>query len=244
MHSRSSLICPTGVRLRWSNWLASLVFSRLPLVTAALTIAVAALASAHAARPQSAAVAPAPDRFQVRLETAKGDIVIDVHRDWAPRGADRFFQLVRAGYYDDVAFSRVIKGQWAQFGINGDPRVSNEWRTRTIPDDPFKEANVRGTVAFAFAVPDGRTTQVFINLRDNRVTHDKEPFVPFGRVTGDGMDVADRLYSGYGESAGSGIRSGKQGPLFEGGNAYLRRMFPLLDYIRRARIEPAPAPAR
>jgi homoserine O-acetyltransferase len=97
---------------------------------------------------------------------------------------------------------------------------------------------VRGTVAFAFAVPNGRTTQVFINLRNNSPTHDNEPFVPFGRVVGDGMTVADALYSGYGETAGSGIRSGKQGPLFEGGNAYLRKAFPLLDYIVRARIEP------
>jgi cyclophilin family peptidyl-prolyl cis-trans isomerase len=182
-------------------------------------------------------VQPAPDQFRVRLETTKGPIVIDVHRAWAPHGADRFHELVRAGYYDDVAFSRVIAGQWAQFGINGDPRISNAWRTRSIPDDPFKESNVRGTVAFAFAVPDGRTTQVFINLRDNRPTHDKEPFVPFGRVIGDGMKVADSLYAGYGESAGSGIRSGKQSPLFEGGNAYLRKAFPLLDYIRRASIE-------
>jgi cyclophilin family peptidyl-prolyl cis-trans isomerase len=181
---------------------------------------------------------PAPEQFRVRLDTTKGPIVIEVRRAWAPRGADRFYELVRAGYYDDVAFSRVIAGQWAQFGINGDPRVSNTWRTRTIPDDPFKESNVRGTVAFAFAVPNGRTTQVFINLRDNRPTHDKEPFVPFGRVVGDGMKVADSLYSGYGEGAGSGIRSGKQGPLFEGGNAYLRTMFPLLDYIRRASIGP------
>jgi cyclophilin family peptidyl-prolyl cis-trans isomerase len=115
--------------------------------------------------------------------------------------------------------------------------VSNAWRTRTIPDDPFKnESNVRGTVAFAFAVPNGRTTQVFINLQDNSVTHDKEPFVVFGRVV-EGMDVADALYTGYGESAGSGIRSGKQGPLFERGNAYLRSEFPRLDYIIKATIE-------
>jgi cyclophilin family peptidyl-prolyl cis-trans isomerase len=245
MQSKCALVCPAVLRLRWPNG-TNRVLGRLWLAAAGLLLACAGLARADSARvPQpAAAAAPSPDRFQVRLETTKGDIVIDVHRDWAPRGTDRFYQLVRAGYYDDVAFSRVIAGQWAQFGINGDPRVSNEWRTRTIPDDPFKESNVRGTVAFAFAVPNGRTTQVFINLRDNRVTHDKEPFVPFGRVLEGGMEVADRLYSGYGESAGSGIRSGKQGPLFEGGNAYLRKMFPLLDYIRRARVEPSPAPVR
>jgi cyclophilin family peptidyl-prolyl cis-trans isomerase len=185
--------------------------------------------------------AKAPAEFRVRLQTTKGDIVIEVRRDWAPHGADRFYELVRAGYYDDVAFSRVRANMWAQFGINGDPRVSTAWRKRTIPDDPFKESNVRGTVAFAFAVPNGRTTQVFINLADNHLTHDREPFVPFGRVI-EGMDIVDSLYSGYGEEAGSGIRSGKQGPLFEHGNAYLRKQFPLLDYITRATIAPSPRP--
>jgi peptidyl-prolyl cis-trans isomerase A (cyclophilin A) len=194
-------------------------------------------ASGQPARDSTADTRPAPERFRVRLKTTKGDIVIAVQRDWAPRGVDRFHELVRIGYYDDVAFSRVIANKWAQFGINGDPKVSTAWRTRTIPDDPFKnESNVRGTVAFAFAVPNGRTTQVFINLQDNSVTHDKEPFVVFGRVV-EGMEVADALYKGYGEEAGSGIRSGKQGPLFERGNPYLRSEFPRLDYIIRATIE-------
>ncbi len=179
----------------------------------------------------------APERFQVRLETTKGDIVIEVTRAWAPIGADRFHELVRVGYYNDVAFTRVVPGRWTQFGINGDPRVANEWRTRTIPDDPFQQSNVRGTVAFAFAVPNGRTTQVFINPVDNSATHDKEPFVPFGRIDDAGMKVVDALYSGYGEEAGSGIRSGKQAPIFEGGNAYLKKAFPKLDYIIRATIE-------
>lgn len=206
----------------------------------ALLIAMAAPEPlAHVSLSQSpAASSRAPARFRVRLHTTKGDIVIDATRAWAPHGADRFHELVRIGYYDDVAFSRVIADRWAQFGINGDPRLANEWRTRTIPDDPFQQANVRGTVAFAFAVPKGRTTQVFINLADNRATHDKEPFVPFGRIDEAGMTVADALHSGYGEEAGSGIRSGKQGPLFEGGNAYLRKAFPRLDYIIRATIEP------
>ncbi|MGH9200787.1 MAG: peptidylprolyl isomerase, partial [Vicinamibacterales bacterium] len=109
-------------------------------------------------------------------------------------------------------------------------------RSRTIPDDPFRESNVRGTVAFAFAVKDGRTTQVFINLVDNRVTHDQEPFVPFGRIV-QGMDVVDSLYNGYGESALGGIRAGKQDPLFQGGNDYLKKNFPKLDYIKTARVE-------
>jgi homoserine O-acetyltransferase len=177
----------------------------------------------------------APELFNVRLETNKGLILIEVHRDWAPIGVDRFYSLVRAGYYDQVRFHRVIKGQWAQFGINGDPKVSNVWRTQTIRDDPRRESNVRGTIAYAFAVANGRTTQVFINLRDNSTTHDAEPFAPFGRVI-EGMDVADKLNTEYGETAGGGIRAGKQGPLFEGGNAYLERNYPRLDYIIRAMV--------
>ena len=178
----------------------------------------------------------APDVFHVRFETSKGLIRLEIHRQQAPYGVDRFYNLVRAGYYDDAYFFRVIKERWAQFGIHGDPKISKVWRTRTIPDDPRRESNLRGTIAFAFAVPNGRTTQVFINLQDNSATHDREPFVPFGRVI-EGMDVADALYTDYGESAGGGIRAGKQGPLFEEGNAYLKRAFPHLDYIVRAVVE-------
>jgi homoserine O-acetyltransferase/O-succinyltransferase len=177
----------------------------------------------------------APERFNVRVETSKGVILIEVHRDWAPNGADRFYNLVRAGYYNQVRFHRVIEGRWAQFGINGDPKVSSVWRARTIPDDPRRESNVRGTIAYAFAVANGRTTQIFINLRDNSATHDAEPFAPFGRVA-EGMDVVDKLNAEYGESAGGGIRAGKQGPLFEGGVDYLKRNFPRLDYIVRATV--------
>src|SRR5262245_38283450 len=108
----------------------------------------------------------APATFRVRLDTTKGPIVIEVHRDWAPRGADRFFELVTSRYFDDNRFFRVVKGQWAQFGINGDPAVAKRWRTQTIPDDPRVQSNVRGMVAFAFAEPNGRTTQVYIALKD------------------------------------------------------------------------------
>jgi homoserine O-acetyltransferase len=176
---------------------------------------------------------PAPAVFNVRLETSKGAILLEVHRDWAPHGADRFYNLVRAGYYDDACFFRVIAGRWAQFGINGEPSIARVWRNQTIPDDPRRESNSRGTIAFAFAVPNGRTTQVFINLRDNSATHDAEPFVPFGRVV-HGMDVADALNAEYGEKAGGGIRGGKQGPIFDGGTDYLKLHFPQLDYINRA----------
>lgn len=177
----------------------------------------------------------APASFLVRLETTKGRIEIEVHRDWAPRGADRFYNLVRHGYYDGVRFHRVVAGRWAQFGINGDPRISTTWRERNLEDDPFVQSNRRGTIAYAFAVRNGRTTQVFFNLRDNSETHDSEPFVPFGRVV-TGMDVVDSLNSEYGEASGGGIRAGKQAPLFERGNAYLDENFPRLDHILRATV--------
>ena len=181
--------------------------------------------------------APAPDAFKVRLDTTKGAIVIECVRGWAPHGADRFYELVTSGYYNDAAIFRIRPKTWVQFGIAGDPKVAQSWRSKTIPDDPFQpsHANVRGTVFFAWAVANGRTTQVVINLRDNRETHDKEPFVPFGRVI-EGMEVADALFDEYGESAGGGIRAGKQDPVFQGGNEYLRKNFPKLDYIKTARI--------
>ena len=179
----------------------------------------------------------APEQFRVRLETTKGAIVLEVVRAWAPNGADRFYELVTGGYYDDAALFRIRPKTWVQFGINGDPKVSQAWRGRTIPDDPFQptHGSERGTVFFAWAKPNGRTTQVVINLRDNRDVHDKEPFVPFGRVV-EGMDVADALFDDYGEAAGGGIRAGKQDPVFEGGNEYLRKNFPKLDYIKTATI--------
>jgi cyclophilin family peptidyl-prolyl cis-trans isomerase len=176
----------------------------------------------------------APARSIVRLETSKGVVDIEVIREWAPRGADRFIALVRHGYYDDSRFFRITAGRWVQFGINGDPAIAKAWRTRALADDPFRESNVRGTVAFAFGAPNGRTTQVFINLRDNSETHDREPFTPFGRVVA-GMDVVDRLNGEYGEGPG-GIRAGKQDAFFEEGNAWLLRHFPRLDSIRRAMI--------
>jgi len=181
------------------------------------------------------ALALQPDQqVRVRLDTSKGAIVIAVHRDWAPRGADRFLELVTAGYFDDSRFFRVVKGQWAQFGINGDPKVATAWRQRTIPDDPRRQSVTRGRVAFAFAVPNGRTSQVYISLRDLSY-QDDQGFVPFGEVV-EGMDVADALNSEYGEGSGGGIRAGKQQPLFDGGNVYLDREFPRLDRLVRARV--------
>ena len=176
----------------------------------------------------------APADFNVRLDTSKGPIVIAVHRAWAPRGADRFFELVTAKYFDDTRFFRVVRGQWAQFGIAGDPKVATAWRTRAIPDDPRGQSVTRGRVAFAFKDPGGRTTQIYISLRDNSY-QDDQGFVPFGEVV-EGMDVADALYSEYGENSGGGIRAGHQDPLFAGGNAYIDREYPRLDRIIRAAV--------
>lgn len=182
--------------------------------------------------------AGAPAEFAVALDTSQGRILIAVHPAWAPLGAARFHELVASGYYDGVRFTRVISGKWTQFGINGDPAVAKAWRTRTIPDDPWAgHSNVRGTVAFAFKDPNSRTTQVFINTADNSASHDKEPFIVFGEVV-QGMTVVDALYSGYGETAGGGIRAGHQDPVFDGGSRYLMAKFPLLDVIRRATIVP------
>lgn len=177
----------------------------------------------------------APSVFKVLLETSKGEILLEVYRDWSPHGVDRFYNLVRTGYYDNNYIFRIRAGTWAQFGINGDPVIARAWRGQTLPDDVRKESNIRGTVAYAFKDPNGRTTQVFINLRDNSATHDAEPFVPFARVI-KGMEVADALYAGYGEKSGGGIRAGHQDSLFSSGNNYLRQNFPLLDSIRRARV--------
>jgi cyclophilin family peptidyl-prolyl cis-trans isomerase len=186
-------------------------------------------------QPRTPPVA-APNEFKVRLDTTKGVIVIDVHRDWAPKGVDRFYELVTSGYYDNAAVFRIRKGTWAQFGIAADPKLAQAWRTKTIPDDPFTGvSNKRGTIAYAFKDPNGRTTQVFINLKDNSETHDKEPFVVFGEVI-QGIDIADSLFAEYGEAAGGGIRAGRQDPVFEGGNGYLKKNFPLLDYINRAAV--------
>jgi peptidyl-prolyl cis-trans isomerase A (cyclophilin A) len=188
--------------------------------------------------PASAAMrARAPATFRARFETSAGDFVIDVHRDWAPRGADRFYNLVRSGYYDDVRFFRVISGFMAQFGIHGDPRVSAAWTDQHIPDDPVRRTNLRGMVSFATAGPGTRTTQVFINYGSNDRL-DAMGFAPFGQVV-EGMDVVDRLYAVYGEGAPRG-RGPDQGRIQAQGNAYLRRDFGKLDYVRRASIVTPP----
>jgi len=174
----------------------------------------------------------APAQYTVELDTSKGAIVIDVRRDWAPHGADRFYELVQNGYFTDVAFFRVISGFMAQVGISGDPALNAQWREKRIPDDAVKASNTRGTVTFATSGPNSRTTQFFFNFTDNSRL-DGMGFAPFGKVKD--MAPVDALYDGYGEGAPRG-RGPAQGALQSQGNAYLRESFPNLDYIKGAKI--------
>ena len=177
-----------------------------------------------------------PGLFRVKFETTAGNFIIEVQRDWSPHGADRFYDLVRSKYYDDSRFFRAVPGRWVQFGIAGDPKIAQQQRSVTIPDDTLKQHNTRGYVAFSNTGPNTRSTQVYINLGDNSARNDSEPaFAPFGQVT-EGMDVVEKLYGGYGEHSGGGMRAGHQDAMFEGGNAYLDREFPKLDKLIRATI--------
>lgn len=179
----------------------------------------------------------APDIFRARFETSKGDFIVEAHRAWAPHGVDRFYNLVRAGFFDDSRFFRVRAGVIAQFGIPGDPAIAAVWKGQAIPDDPVRQSNKRGSIAYAMTGPNARTTQLYINLGDNSRL-DAERFAPIGKVI-EGMGVVDKLYAGYGEESGGGMRGGKQGNIFERGNAYLDREYPKLDRLVRARVVPA-----
>ncbi len=176
----------------------------------------------------------APAVFRVKFETTAGSFIIEAHRDWSPHGADRFYELVRTRYYDDSRFFRVVPGRWVQFGINGNPKIAQQQRRVTIPDDTLKQHNTPGYVAFSNTGRNTRSTQVYINLGDNSARNDIEAgFAPFGQVV-QGMDVVEKLYGGYGEHSGGGMRAGHQDQMFEGGNAYLDREFPKLDHLIRA----------
>jgi peptidyl-prolyl cis-trans isomerase A (cyclophilin A) len=176
----------------------------------------------------------APAVYKAKFDTSKGTFVVEVHRDWAPNGADRFYNLVKNGYYNDARFFRVIDGFMVQFGINGNPKIAAAWQDANIKDDPVKQSNTRGMVTFATAGPNTRTTQVFISFGDNAGL-DGQGFSPFGKVIS-GMDVVDSLYSGYGEGAPKG-HGPNQGIVQSLGNAYLEKAFPKLDYIKKATIE-------
>jgi peptidyl-prolyl cis-trans isomerase A (cyclophilin A) len=177
----------------------------------------------------------APPVYKVDFDTTKGPFVIEVHRDWAPNGADRFYNLVKNGFFDDDRFFRVVEGFMVQFGINGDPKVSAVWREARIKDDPVRISNKRTFVTFATAGPNTRTTQVFISYGNNS-NLDGQGFAPFGQVVS-GMKVVDSLYSGYGEGAPGG-RGPDQTKVQAEGNAYLGSAFPNLDYIKKATIAP------
>jgi len=180
----------------------------------------------------------APATYNVDFDTSVGMVVVEVRREWAPNGADRFYNLVKNGYFDDVRFFRVVPNFMVQFGISGDPALNSVWREARIPRDPVKQSNTRGFLTFAMqggpSGPDTRTTQVFINFGDNSPL-DAQGFAPFGRVT-KGMDVVDKIYSGYGEGAPSG-KGPDQSRVQSQGNAYLSKDFPKLDYIKKATIE-------
>lgn len=179
--------------------------------------------------------AQAPELFQARFETSNGGgFIVEVHREWAPRGADRFYNLVRHGFYDNCRFFRVVEGFMAQVGINGNPEIARAWRSGNIIDESVKMSNKRAYVTFAMGdQPHSRSTQIFINYRDNAYLDDSG-FAPFGKVT-KGMMIVDRLYSGYGDAPPRG-RGPDQGRIQMEGNSYLEKEFPLLDYVKRAYI--------
>jgi peptidyl-prolyl cis-trans isomerase A (cyclophilin A) len=205
---------------------------RLALVLLAAAIVAGTASAAPPAKllHPSALHAKAPAVFRTSFVTTKGTFVVTVHRAWSPLGADRFYNLVQAHFFDGNAFFRVLKGFVVQFGISGDPAVSKAWQTATIKDDPVKTSNVPGTIVFADAGPQTRTTQLFVNLGNNGSSLDSQGFSPFGKVTS-GMAVLKKLYGGYGEQA-----SNDQQQIQAQGSAFLKKTFPKLDGIRTARI--------
>ena len=180
--------------------------------------------------------AKAPDDFKAQFTTTKGDFVVEVHRDWAPNGADRFYVLVKNGFYDGAEFFRVIPNFMVQFGISGNPKIAAAWAHANLRDDPVKQGNKRGRITYAMAGPNTRTTQVFINFKDNS-NLDKDGFAAFGEVT-DGMDVVDKLYGGYGDMQEMGGHGPSPSKIESEGNAYLDKNFSQLDKIKTAKILP------
>jgi peptidyl-prolyl cis-trans isomerase A (cyclophilin A) len=213
---------------------------RLSLHVVAVTLLLAGLSSGcglwHRAsfKSPAALTKAAPAVYRARFDTSAGFFVVEVHREWAPHGADRFYNLVRSGFFNNCRFFRVITNFMVQFGINGDPMASAVWREARIPVDPVKKSNTRSFITYAMAgSPDTRTTQVFINFQDNSRL-DSQGFAPFGQVVA-GMEIVDKLYSVYGEGAPRG-KGPDQGRIQAEGNAYLIKEFASLDYVRKARI--------
>jgi peptidyl-prolyl cis-trans isomerase A (cyclophilin A) len=210
------------------------VSARVALLAAA-TVLLAGCSEKPKDPPKAAAKPePVPDVYRVLLDTSQGPIKVEVRKDWAPHAADRFHTLVKMNYYDEARFYRVLRGFIAQFGIHRDPAITATWGQLQMPDDPRRESNRRGTLAFAQSGPNSRTTQVFINLADNKRL-DREGFVPFGRII-EGMENADKIFFGYGElaPAGSGPDPEEAG---RKGNRYIVPSFPRMDWIKTARLE-------
>jgi peptidyl-prolyl cis-trans isomerase A (cyclophilin A) len=210
------------------------------LLAAGVALAVVSVGAEQAAARKAlmnpaALKAQAPADYKVKFDTSVGVFVVQVTRAWAPHGADRFFNLVKNGFYNDARFFRAIPNFMVQFGINGDPAISGVWRNAQIPVDPVKQSNKRGYITYAMgASPSTRTTQVFINFRDNS-NLDSMGFAPFGQVV-EGMDVVDKISTVYGEGAPRG-KGPDQGRVQSEGNAYLIKSFPKLDYIKTATVE-------
>lgn len=204
----------------------------------AVTLVAPSMAAAQASLKNPASLnEKAPAVYKVKLDTSAGPVEIEVHRDWAPLGADRFYNLVKNGFYDGVRFFRVISGFMAQGGMHGDPAIQKIWGRNNFPDDPVKQSNKRGFVTFAkTGAPNSRSTQIFINYADNS-NLDSQGFAPFGQVVS-GMEAVDKFYS-YGRQ-----NVPDQGQITAEGNAYLQKEYPKLDYIKKATIEPAAAPAK
>ncbi len=178
------------------------------------------------AEPEYRQVIKCPDRYRATVQTTAGNFEIEVVRDWSPHGADRFFELALCQYYDDSRFFRVVAGKWVQFGIAADPAIAQAWRCRTIPDDALVHSNLAGFIGFANTGPGTRSTQVYINLGDNSAQNDREAgFAPFGRVI-TGMDVVEKIHTGYGETSGGGMRAGRQEEMFAGWQSLSRWQFP------------------
>lgn len=207
---------------------------RRELLCAAVFAVAALTTSCGSGVKKSAETKPAPAEYKVRLQTTKGDIVILVHRDWSPLGADHFYELTKMGYYNGNRFFRVLPKFIVQWGMNGDPKVNKDWSEISIKDDPPKVSNKIGTVVFATSGPNSRTTQLFINVADNSNSLDPQGFTPFGEVI-QGMDNVMNLYSGYGEGAPQGTGP-SQTAIADIGTPYFEEHFPKLDYIKTAAV--------
>ncbi len=208
----------------------------MPRITALLlllALAGCATTSSPALLDPSLASATAPEEYTVKLVTTQGVVLVDVVRDWAPQGADRFYSLVQSGYFDGNYFFRTVAGFMCQVGLHGDPAVTAAWRDAAIPDDPATQSNTKGRVTFAMAGPDTRTTQIFINLKDN-LSLDSQGFSPFGQVRD--MKPVEKLWVGYGEARSMGGLGPEQPQIMEQGNEYLEAEFPKLDRIVRATV--------